>query len=67
MEYSDLIREGASTTDIQRYLRGGNQVAFTIRIPQHLKSAAAEMAELRGMSFSAFVRHCMIQELTKRG
>ena len=66
MKYSDLLRADASATDIQRYLCGGDQVAFTIRIPEHLKASAVEVAELRGMSFSAFVRHCMIQELTKR-
>ena len=66
MDYIDLIRNGADTAEIQRHLSGGSQVAFTIRIPEHLKRAAAEIAELRGMSFSAFVRYCMIQELAER-
>jgi len=66
MDYGDLVRDGASTRDIQRYLRGGDQVAFTIRIPANLKQAAADTADLRGMSFSAFVRYCMIQELARK-
>lgn len=66
MEYSDLVRDGAKVTELQKYLSEGKQVAFTIRIPENLKTAAAETAELNGMSFSAFVRNCMIQELVRR-
>lgn len=30
------------------------------------KKAASDVASMRGMSFSAFVRNCMIKELSKR-
>ncbi len=65
MSYQKLLKENASETDLQQYLSNGGQVAFTVRIPKNLKDSAAEIAELRGMSFSAFVRNCLIQELTK--
>ena len=32
-----------------------------------MRDAAKEEAALRGMSFSAFVRTCMIEELAKKG
>ena len=35
--------------------------------PDALRDAAKEEAALRGMSFSAFVRTCMIEELAKKG
>ncbi len=38
----------------------GTQVSVTLRIPDTLCDAAKEEAALRGMSFSAFVRTCMI-------
>ncbi|WP_315985360.1 YlcI/YnfO family protein [Olsenella uli] len=40
---------------------------MTLRIPDTLRDAAKEEAALRGMSFSAFVRTCMIEELAKKG
>ena len=39
---------------------------MTLRIPDTLRDAAKEEAALRGMSFSAFVRTCMIEELAKK-
>lgn len=45
----------------------GDQVSVTLRIPDTLRDAAKEEAALRGMSFSAFVRTCMIEELAKKG
>ena len=38
----------------------GTQVSVTLRIPDTLCDAAKEEAALRGRSFSAFVRTCMI-------
>ena len=66
MEYSELVTQDASEAEIQRFLSDGEQVAFTVRIPKNLKKAASDVASMRGMSFSAFVRNCMIQELSKR-
>lgn len=42
-------------------------MSVTLRIPDTLRDAAKEEAALRGMSFSVFVRTCMIEELSKKG
>lgn len=55
--YKDLIAKKPSETAIRSYLVEGDQVSVTLRIPD----------TLRGMSFSAFVRTCMIEELSKKG
>ena len=67
MTYSDLLKNDANETDIRSYLAEGNQVSVAFRIPQNLRDSAKQAAELRGMSFSAFMRMCMINELAKRG
>lgn len=66
VRYSDLINSDARETDIQAFLAEGETVAVTFRIPKNLKDAAMETSTLRGLSFSAFVRNAMIQELSKR-
>lgn len=65
--YAELVDSNASETEIRRYLVDGNRVSVTLRIPDTLRDAAKEEAALRGMSFSAFVRTCMIEELAKKG
>ena len=65
--YTALVDSKASETDIRRYLVDGERVSVTMRIPDTLRDAAKEEAALRGMSFSAFVRTCMIEELAKKG
>lgn len=65
--YTELVDSKASETDIRRYLMEGERVSVTMRIPDTLRDAAKEEAALRGMSFSAFVRTCMIEELAKKG
>ncbi len=65
--YKQLIDARSSETEIRSYLVGGNPVSVTLRIPNTLREAAKEEAALRGMSFSAFVRTCMIEELAKKG
>lgn len=67
MGYSDLIEKGASRQELKEFFAGGGQTAITIRIPANLRDAFKEEAELRGMNFSAFLRMCMIEELSKRG
>ena len=64
---TELVASKASKTDIRRYSAGGDQVSVIPRIPDTLRDAAKEEAALRGMSFSAFVRTCMIEELAKKG
>ena len=65
--YTELVDSNASETDIRRYLVEGERVSVTMRIPDTLRDAAKEEAALRGMSFSAFIRTCMIEELAKKG
>lgn len=67
MKYSELIESEAKDSEVQTFLVDGDVVPMTIRIPSNLRDSAKEAASLRGMSLSAFVRMCMIQELSKRG
>ena len=67
MKYSELIESEARDSEVQTFLVYGDVVPMTIRIPSNLRDSAKEAAALRGMSLSAFVRMCMIQELSKRG
>ena len=64
MGYADMIRNNANSTDIREYLVSGDQTAITIRIPDTLRDAAKEAAALKGTSLSAYVRECLIKELT---
>ena len=65
--YKELIESGPTETEIRSYLVEGDQISVTLRIPDTLRDAAKEEAALCGMSFSAFVRTCMIEELAKKG
>lgn len=65
--YKELIEENPSETVIRSYLVDSERVPVTLRIPETLRDAAKDEAALRGMSFSAFVRTCLIEELAKRG
>lgn len=65
MKYTDLIEQGSSESQLQAFLSDGDPTPITIRVPQNLKDAAAEVARLRGVSFSAFVRNCLINELSR--
>lgn len=67
MKYSELVEGDATLTEKQKFLTGGNMIAITIRIPKNLKDAAAERASLRGISFSAYARTCMISNLALEG
>lgn len=64
MGYADMIRNDANPAVIREYLVSGDQTAITIRIPETLRDAAKEATVLRGTSFSALVRECLIKELT---
>lgn len=66
-DYKDLLEGNPSDTEIRSYLAEGERVPVTLRIPATLRDAAKEEAALRGMSFSAFVRTCMIEKIAKRG
>lgn len=66
IKYSELVESGASEAQRQDYLAEGEPTAVILRVPKNLKDAAAETARLRGLSFSAFVRSCIINELAGR-
>lgn len=59
MKYSDLIENGANTIEKQEFLDGGDMTAVTIRIPKNLRDAGKEEA-LKGVSFSTYIRMCML-------
>ena len=63
VKYSELVEGNTTLTEKQEFLTGGEMTAITIRIPKNLKDAAAERAALKGISFSAYARMCMIAEL----
>ena len=65
MGYSEMLRDGATPTEVRTFLSEGASTAITIRIPRNLKEATAEAAELHGMSFSAFIRSCLMRELAQ--
>ncbi len=65
--YKELIKGNPDETEIGSFLVSGDQVSVTPRIPDTLHDTAKKEAALRGMSFSAFVRTCMIEELAKKG
>lgn len=67
MDYADMLKRGASATEMRDYLVDGEMTAITIRIPRNLRDSAKKAAQLRGMSFSAFIRECMIDELANEG
>ena len=67
MRYAELVEKNATEREIQEDLADGEATTITLRIPGNLHGSAKEVAALRGMSLSAFVRNCMIQELSKRG
>lgn len=62
--FADMVIGGLPETEQRRYLADGGQMAITLRIPKNLKNAAQEQAALKGMSFSAYVRMCLINDLT---
>ena len=66
MKYSELVESGATDAQRKDYLAVGEPTPITLRVPKNLKDAAAEEARLRGVSFSAFIRNCIINELTQQ-
>ena len=66
MGYTEMLRDGSSTTEMREYLVGGETTAVTIRIPRNLRDSAKKAAELRGTSFSALIRECLIDEFNPK-
>lgn len=67
MKYSELLDSGAAPGELQTFLVDGNAVPVSMRIPENLRDAAKEAAELSGMSFTSFVKMCLIERLSERG
>jgi predicted DNA binding CopG/RHH family protein len=65
MKYSELVDSGATPTEIQAFLVGSENVPVTMRIPQNLRDAAKEAAELKGLSLTAYVKMCLIERLSE--
>lgn len=65
MTYHELIGQGAGEKELRQHLVGGNLEATTVRIPKNLKDAIAEEAVLKGISFSAQLRMCVIEALVQ--
>lgn len=65
MKLSELIESNVTAAEKRKHLVGGDMAAITIRIPRNLIEVGAEIAALRGASFSALARMCMIDELVK--
>lgn len=63
MTFSELYGSHMDTADKRAYLVNGPSTATTIRIPENLKNCITEAASLRGLSFSAYVRSCLLDEL----
>lgn len=64
MKYTELLEQGSSEAHVQAFLSDGEPTPITIRVPKNLKEAASEVDRLRGVSLSAFVRNCLINELS---
>ena len=56
MKYSEFVNSSAAETELKEQLTGGDMI---------IKEAPAP-TNLRGISFSAFIRMCIIEELVKR-
>ena len=65
--YKELLEGNPREIEIRNYLVDGERVSVTLRIPETLRDAAKDEAELRGMSYADFVRTCMNEELANRG
>ncbi len=63
MNYFDLNDKGASDNEKRAFLVDGDTTAITIWIPRNLKDSVADVASLKGLSFSAYVRTCLMDSL----
>lgn len=65
MKYADLLDGHASRSEMQSFLVDGENVAVTVRIPENMRDAAKEAAELNGVSFAAIVKMSLIEYLSR--
>lgn len=66
-KYSELVDSGATSTEIQAFLVGSENVPVTMWIPWNLRDAAKEAAELKGLSLTTYAKMCLIESLSKEG
>lgn len=66
MKYIDLLKQGSSEARVQDFLSDGEPISITIRAPKSFKETASEVARSRRVSFFAFMRNCLINELSRR-
>lgn len=66
MNYVTLLKNGVDEAELQTHLSQGNEATITIRVPKNLKDACAEIAAMRGLNMSTYVRSCLIRDLTKK-
>ena len=66
MKYADLIDGNVTPSELQAFLVDGRSVAVTVRIPENMRDAAKEAAELSGVSFTSLVKMSLIEYLTKK-
>ncbi|MDY3129322.1 MAG: hypothetical protein SOW20_04770 [Berryella intestinalis] len=66
MKFNELCEDEVSDTEKRTFLVSGETVAVTIRIPKNLKEAVVDQATLSGLSFSAYVRTCLMDNLISR-
>ena len=64
MDYVTLLKNSADEAELQTYLSQGNEATITIRVPKNLKDSCAEIAAMRGLNMSTYVRSCLIRDLT---
>ena len=67
MKFSELCDSGAAIGELQTFLVRGDAVPVNMRMPENLRDAAREAAELSGMSFTSYVKMCLIERLVERG
>lgn len=65
MSYAEVLRDAVSEAELREYLVDGDAASVTVRIPSNLRDSAKEAAAMRGMSFSTFVRNCLLEELSQ--
>lgn len=66
MKYSDFVENGATDTEKQEFLGAVTWPPSRLGFSENLRDSGKEAAALKSVSFSAFIRMCMIEELVKR-
>ncbi|WP_036696319.1 hypothetical protein [Parascardovia denticolens] len=65
MKYSDLVKNGATDTEKQEFLVGGDTAAITIRIPENLRDVGKKTANCRSFVTVRERRTARVRETAK--